>query len=64
MAKYCTNCGTELKENAKFCHQCGTPVLQDNNGIKVYEDGKGGLIIDAPEGSTVTISDEMPKKEG
>jgi roadblock/LC7 domain-containing protein len=26
MAKYCTNCGHELREGDKFCAECGTPV--------------------------------------
>ena len=25
MEKYCTSCGSELKEGAKFCHSCGKP---------------------------------------
>ncbi len=26
MAKYCTNCGREMREDDKFCAECGTPV--------------------------------------
>lgn len=25
--KYCTNCGTELKANAKFCTKCGEQII-------------------------------------
>ena len=60
MAKYCTNCGTLLPANSKFCPECGTKV-QDNE-IRISEDGKGGLIFDVPEGTTVTISDEKPEE--
>ena len=28
MAKFCTNCGTQLGDNAKFCNNCGFPVNQ------------------------------------
>ena len=27
MAKYCTNCGNELKEDAAFCSECGVNVV-------------------------------------
>jgi|GEM_PF-2749774 len=60
MAKYCTNCGTLLPANSKFCPECGTKV-QDNE-IRISEDGKGGLIFEVPEGTTVTISDEKPEE--
>jgi len=26
MARYCTNCGHELRDGDKFCSECGTPV--------------------------------------
>lgn len=26
MSRFCTNCGVELKENAKFCSECGAKV--------------------------------------
>ena len=26
MAKFCSNCGKEIDENASFCGGCGTPV--------------------------------------
>ncbi len=28
MAKYCTQCGTQIEESGKFCVECGTPVEQ------------------------------------
>lgn len=46
MGKFCTQCGKPLVPGARFCTYCGAPV--------------GGVVIDAPEGSTVTVSDEAP----
>lgn len=31
MAKFCTNCGKELKEEAAFCESCGTKVNGSTN---------------------------------
>ena len=31
MAKYCENCGANLKEGAKFCPDCGHEVKVQNN---------------------------------
>ncbi|MBO4212705.1 MAG: zinc ribbon domain-containing protein, partial [Clostridia bacterium] len=28
MARFCSNCGTQLSDDAKFCRNCGTPVNQ------------------------------------
>ena len=27
---FCSNCGTELKDDAQFCYNCGNPVLKQN----------------------------------
>ena len=27
---FCSNCGIQLKNDAKFCHQCGEAVLGEN----------------------------------
>ena len=58
MANFCTNCGSSLKPEYRFCPGCGTAVAQDK--VTIREDGKGGLIFDVPEGTTVTISDAPP----
>ena len=47
MAKFCTNCGSKLPDGVRFCPECGTAA---------------GVVIDAPAGSTVTVSDTPPEK--
>lgn len=61
MAKFCEKCGTALNPGSKFCPECGfkIPDVKDNE-IKIRQDGKGGLIFDVPEGTTVEISDSKP----
>ena len=61
MNNFCANCGTKLSPKSRFCPACGTPVSKSENEIRITEDGKGGLIFEVPEGSTVTISDQKPK---
>ena len=61
MQKFCTNCGAALRAGDRFCPKCGKKVRKEET-ITIREDGKGGLIFDVPEGTTVTISDTMPKK--
>ena len=58
MANFCTNCGQALEPKYRFCPRCGAAVPQDT--VRIREDGKGGLIFDVPEGTTVTISDAPP----
>ena len=50
--KYCTNCGAKLPEEGLYCPECGKRII---DRIEVKEDGKGGLVFDVPEGTTVTI---------
>lgn len=52
MAKFCSQCGNELKERAKFCSVCGSPVKQAQtasgdadqvkNGQNMTTDGVNG----------------------
>ena len=28
MAKFCSNCGVEVKEDTNFCPNCGAPLYQ------------------------------------
>ena len=66
--KYCMNCGAELTDEANFCWKCGTPTNNPHRGAgsptvtaRTSDDGKG-IVIDAPEGATVTISDAHETK--
>lgn len=38
MAKYCTNCGHELREDDKFCAGCGMKASRDTPSMKVSGD--------------------------
>ena len=58
---FCWKCGKKIPEEARFCPYCGAEVRRLEE-ITIREDGKGGLIFDVPEGTTVTISDEMPEQ--
>ena len=55
MANFCMKCGHRLQKDNLFCPMCGTAV--PDSDVWVTEDGKGGLKIEAPEGSVVAISD-------
>ena len=50
---FCIHCGTSLPDGAKFCPVCGNPVV--TTSARTSPDGRG-IIIDAPKGSTVSIS--------
>lgn len=55
---FCIHCGTSLPDGAKFCPVCGNPVV--TTSARTSPDGRG-IIIDAPKGSTVSISDGPDK---
>ena len=38
MAKYCSNCGSELKEGADICLKCGKIINNTNNYQNAYKD--------------------------
>lgn len=51
---FCMCCQKQLPDEARFCPVCGAKAVE-------------GVVIDAPPGSTVTISDtppEMPAGNG
>ena len=52
--KYCQQCGTKLPDEAKFCRSCGAKIAPKVSA-RTSDDGKG-IVIDAPEEATVTIS--------
>ena len=55
---YCTHCGASLPDGARFCPVCGKAVATVS--ARTSADGRG-IIIDAPKGATVSIS-EVPEK--
>lgn len=55
---FCIHCGTSLPDGAKFCPVCGNPVV--TTSARTSPDGRG-IIIDAPKGATVSISDSPEK---
>ena len=59
---YCRKCGKKIPDEARFCPYCGTEVIIPEE-IRIKEDGKGGLIIEAPEGSSVSVSESITIRE-
>ncbi|MBO4673086.1 MAG: zinc-ribbon domain-containing protein [Bacteroidaceae bacterium] len=63
---FCTQCGQQLMPGAKFCTRCGAKVYIPVSA-RTSDDGKG-IVIDAPEDATVTISEvyetKAPDTEG
>ena len=60
---FCRKCGKQIPDEARFCPYCGTQVMIPEEEVEFTEDGKGGLILEAPEGSTVTISEGINIRE-
>ncbi len=58
MANFCSNCGSRLNPGARFCPNCGQQIRMK---AAAHTDTTGGITIDAPEGSSVTISDTAPR---
>jgi len=58
MAKFCTNCGAPLSEDAKFCEECGTPVEQGesqaNRKPQVNQGAPAGQSTQAHQGPHVS----------
>ena len=60
---FCRKCGKPIPDEARFCPYCGTQVIIPEEEVKFTEDGQRGLILEAPEGSTVTISEGINIRE-
>lgn len=64
MAKFCTNCGSEIKPGAKFCENCGQKVEQEQNP----QAGAGAAAVTGAA-SSADISykksiNDSPKQDG
>lgn len=47
MAKFCTNCGSEIKLGAKFCENCGQKLEQEQKP----QEGAGGAAAAGAAGA-------------
>lgn len=66
MAKFCTNCGSELNPGAKFCVNCGQKVEQEQNqqaGAAAVAGVAAGASSSADISYKKSINDS-PKQEG
>lgn len=66
MAKFCTNCGSELNPGAKFCVNCGQKVEQEQNqqaGAAAVASVAAGAASSADISYKKSINDS-PKQEG
>ena len=68
MAKFCTNCGSELDPGAKFCVNCGQKVEQEQNpqagaGAATVAGVAAGAASSADISYKKSINDS-PKQEG
>lgn len=58
MAKFCTNCGSEIKPGAKFCENCGQKVEQEQK----QQEGAGGIAAAAGAVGAASGADTSYKK--
>ena len=49
MNRHCSNCGTQLAEDAKFCMRCGAPVSEDATPVAASAGESRPRPDDAPE---------------
>lgn len=66
MAKFCTNCGSELNPGAKFCVNCGQKVEQEQNqqaGAAAVAGAAAGAASSADISYKKSINDS-PEQEG
>ena len=65
MTKYCTKCGTEIKDNASFCSECGTKLSEQPAGTQVLSEKKEYNVFSGNRhGLDQTLSELFLKKEG
>ena len=44
MARFCSNCGTQVDENASFCSKCGAPINKEENANNNFTNGTNSSI--------------------
>lgn len=52
--KYCTNCGSEVKETDSFCVSCGTPIAHISEPVKAESSADSLFGFDDQPKSTVS----------
>jgi len=69
MNKYCSNCGSELKENALFCTECGNRISEELENISAPSNDNIEIIENEPaeqnaeQSPETEIVSEKPKKK-
>ena len=58
MAKFCTNCGSEIKPGAKFCENCGQKLEQEQKP----QEGAGGIAGAVGAAGAASSADTSYKK--
>lgn len=64
MAKFCTNCGSEIKLGAKFCENCGQKLEQEQ---KPQEGAVAGVAAGAASSADISYKksiNDSPEQEG
>lgn len=64
MAKFCTNCGSEIKPGAKFCENCGQKLEQEQ---KPQEGAVAGVAAGAASSADIIYKksiNDSPKQDG
>ena len=59
MVKYCSNCGTQLEDNAEFCTNCGTKLNNSNLPAVEKKEGKIKISNFVGENDNIKVLDEQ-----